>query len=65
MRKGVQKITDTFPSSSAMLNKEVYGDNVADFDFWLVKTPTASQGSVDDILKPRFARKVQCHPPTF
>jgi hypothetical protein len=44
-------VTDTFPSSSAMLHKEVYGDNVADFEFWLVKTPSASQGSVDDILK--------------
>jgi hypothetical protein len=36
---------------SAMLHKEVHLDNIADSDFWLVKTPSASQGSVDDILK--------------
>jgi hypothetical protein len=59
-KEGVQKITDTFPSSSAMLHKEVHGNNVADFDFWLVKIPSASQGSVDNIPKPRFAQKVQC-----
>lgn len=37
-----------------MLHKEVYEDNVADFDLWLVKTLSTSRGSVDDILKPRF-----------
>jgi hypothetical protein len=63
--RGFQKITDTFPSSSAMLHKEVYENNVADFDFWLVKIPSASQGSVDNILKPRFAQKVQCHLPDY
>jgi hypothetical protein len=64
-KEGFKKSPTPSPSSSAMLHKEVYGNNVADFDVWLVKIHPASQGSVDNILKPRFAQKVQCHPPTF